>query len=326
MYVNNNIMSAAAAKDPIVITHAISGARCTIYPHGAHLTSYVNSHGREVLFLSRDAALDGSRAIRGGVPLCFPQFGRPDASLPQHGFLRNNLWREVPGSRIDDGVAGGSSRVSLELSLADAIRDRGKTGDWGYEETEYDAAFTYTVSIDGSGFETTIVMENRGATPWKFQVLLHNYFSVQDGKALDGEACNVSGLGGYAVHDKVTGKKSVLPLLPGPDDHPLVTVPTESIIDREYSPPAGTIDLDLTVNAGGPSNVLSLKARGEVDGIRVPVSAVIWNPHRDNAMAMADFGDDQYVDMICVEPGLLRDVPVLGGGKKASFTQIVRCL
>ena len=232
-------MSAAAAKDPIVITHAISGARCTIYPHGAHLTSYVDSSGREVLFLSRDAALDGSRAIRGGVPLCFPQFGRHDESMPQHGFLRNNFWREVPGSRIDDDDGG--SRVSLELSLADAIRARGKTGDWGSEETEYDASFTYTVSINGSGFETTIVMENRGTTPWKkFQVLLHNYFSVRDGKALDGEACNVSGLGGYAFHDKVTGEKSVLPPLLGPDDRPpLVTVPAESVIDREYAPPPG---------------------------------------------------------------------------------------
>ena len=317
--------AAAAAKDPIVITHAISGARCTIYPHGAHLTSYVDSSGREVLFLSRDAALDGSRAIRGGVPLCFPQFGRHDESMPQHGFLRNNFWREVPGSRIDDDDGG--SRVSLELSLADAIRARGKTGDWGSEETEYDASFTYTVSINGSGFETTIVMENRGTTPWKkFQVLLHNYFSVRDGKALDGGACNVSGLGGYAVHDKVTGENSVLPPLLGPDDRPpLVTLPAESVIDRVYAPPPGTVDLDLTVNAG-PSNVLSLKARGEVDGVRVPVSAVIWNPHRDIAMAMADFGDDQYVDMICVEPGLLCDVPVLEGGKKASFTQIVRCL
>ena len=157
--------------------------------------------------------------------------------MPQHGFLRNNFWREVPGSRIDDDDGG--SRVSLELSLADAIRARGKTGDWGSEETEYDASFTYTVSINGSGFETTIVMENRGTTPWKkFQVLLHNYFSVRDGKALDGEACNVSGLGGYAFHDKVTGEKSVLPPLLGPDDRPpLVTVPTESVIDREYAPP-----------------------------------------------------------------------------------------
>ena len=134
----------------------------------------------------------------------------------------------------------------------------------------------------------------------------------------------MSGLGGFAVHDKVTGEMS---LLLGPDDHPLVTVPTESIIDREYTPPPtpGTIDLDLTAHAS-PSNVLSLKAWGEVDGYHVPVSAVIWNPHWDNAKAMADFGDDQCVDMICVEPGLLCDVSMLEGEKKASFNQIVRCL
>ena len=97
--------------------------------------------------------------------------------MPQHGFLRNNYLREFPGSRIDDGTC---ARVSLELSLADAVHAHGN-GDWGAGETEYDAVWTYTVLIDGSGFETTIVMENRGTTPWKFQVLLHNYFSVQDG-------------------------------------------------------------------------------------------------------------------------------------------------
>jgi glucose-6-phosphate 1-epimerase len=306
----------AAAKDPIVIVHRRSGSRCTIYPFGAHLTSYRTSAGKELLFLSRDAILDGSRAIRGGIPLCFPQFGQPDTAMPQHGFLRNNYWTEVSGSRHDDDEYSG---ISLELYLRDAVNARG--GDWG-TDTKYDVRCTYTVKIYDYGFETEIVMENLGETAWNFQVLLHNYFLVRDGAALNGEMCNVKGLGGYAVHDKVSGERYVL----GPDP---VTVPEDMIIDREYTPSphteGGVIDLDLTVSAG-PSNRLSLKASGEVDGTRVPVSGVVWNPHRDNARAMVDFGDDQYVDMICVEPGLLSHVPMLEGGKKASFTQIVRCL
>jgi glucose-6-phosphate 1-epimerase len=73
-------------------------------------------------------------------------------------------------------------------------------------------------------------------------------------------------------------------------------------------------------------NTLSLSACGEVDGKKVCVSGVVWNPYKDNAKAMADFGDDQYVDMICVEPGLLSGVPTVEKGKKASFTQTVKCL
>ncbi len=38
---------------------------------------------------------------------------------------------------------------------------------------------------------------------------------------------------------------------------------------------------------------------------------------------MSDFGSEQYNDMICVEPGLLSNVPKLEGGKRATFTQVM---
>ena len=108
--------------DPITLVHTKSGGQCTIYPFGAHLTSYKTSQGKELLFLSRDAILDGSKAIRGGIPLCFPQFGQPDKSMPQHGFLRNNYWKEVEGSRFDDDEY---ASISLDLELKDVVNARG---------------------------------------------------------------------------------------------------------------------------------------------------------------------------------------------------------
>ena len=50
---------------------------------------------------------------------------------------------------------------------------------------------------------------------------------------------------------------------------------------------------------------------------------VVWNPHKRKAEAMSDFGSEQYNDMICVEPGLLSNVPRLEGGKRATFTQVM---
>jgi len=303
----------AAANSPIHLKHTKSGARCTIYPYGAHLTSYQTPSGKELLFLSRDAILDGSKAIRGGIPLCFPQFGQPDKRMPQHGFLRNNYWSVVEGSMFDDEEGAG---ISLELELKDALNARG--GKWDVD-TKFNAKCTYTVKIGENGFTTTIVMENLGETSWEFQVLLHNYFLVHNHMALNGEMCHVHGFEGYAVDDKISGTNYIH----GSDP---VTIPENIIIDRVYSPPKdGAIDLHLTI-AAGPSNNLSLSASGEVDGVKVPVSGVVWNPHKENALAMADFGDDQYHDMNCVEPGMLRAVPPLDGGKKASFTQVVTCL
>eukprot|EP00581_Thalassiosira_minuscula_P017531 CAMPEP_0183713324 /NCGR_PEP_ID=MMETSP0737-20130205/8198_1 /TAXON_ID=385413 /ORGANISM="Thalassiosira miniscula, Strain CCMP1093" /LENGTH=300 /DNA_ID=CAMNT_0025942091 /DNA_START=29 /DNA_END=931 /DNA_ORIENTATION=- len=299
------------ANDPIKIQHTKTGASCTIYPFGAHLTSYQTGSGKELLFLSRDAKLDGSKAIRGGIPLCFPQFGQPYKSMPQHGFLRNNYWKEVAESRVDDDDGAG---ISMELALKDVVNARG--GKWD-TDTKLDAKCTYTVKINGDGFTTTITMDNLGTESWDFQVLLHNYFLVQSRAALDGSQCNVKGLEGYAVSDKVSGEEYTL----GADP---VTIP-EIIIDRVYTPPKEKMDLSVTI-AAGPSNNISLTASGEVDGTNVPVSGVVWNPHEEKANGMGDFGDDQYVDMICVEPGLLSDVPSLEGGKKASFTQVITCL
>lgn len=300
------------ATDPIKIQHTKSGANCTIYPFGATLTSYQTGSGKELLFLSKDAILDGSKAIRGGVPLCFPQFGQPEKSMPQHGFLRINYWKEVAGSRLDDDEAAG---VSMELSLKDVVNARG--GKWD-TDTKLDVKCTYTVKINGDGFTTTIVMDNIGKESWDFQVLFHTYFLVHAGAAMDGKQCNVKGLEGYTVQDKVSGTDgSVL----GADP---VTLP-ETIIDRVYTAPKDKVDLNLSF-AAGPSNNLSLTASGEVDGTKVPITGVVWNPHAEKAKATPDFGDEQYVDMICVEPGMVKDVPLLEGGKKATFTQTVTCL
>ena len=52
-----------------LVVHTKSGAKAEVYAYGATITSFVTSTGRELLFLSKDAKLDGSKAIRGGIPL-----------------------------------------------------------------------------------------------------------------------------------------------------------------------------------------------------------------------------------------------------------------
>jgi len=73
----------------VQLTHS-SGAICEIYKFGANVTRFCSASGRDVLWVSKSAKLDGSKAIRGGIPIAFPQFGQPDQRMPQHGFARNN--------------------------------------------------------------------------------------------------------------------------------------------------------------------------------------------------------------------------------------------
>ncbi len=78
-----------------------SQASAEIYLYGATVTSWKAAGGSERLFLSSKAALDGSAAIRGGIPIVFPVFGPPsqhsDApevvkTLDKHGFARIHDW------------------------------------------------------------------------------------------------------------------------------------------------------------------------------------------------------------------------------------------
>src|SRR6266851_1752231 len=66
-----------------------------MYLHGAHVTSWQPRGTEEVLFVSSESRWEDGRAIRGGVPICFPWFGgkSDDPSAPAHGFVRAAAWQ-----------------------------------------------------------------------------------------------------------------------------------------------------------------------------------------------------------------------------------------
>ncbi len=78
-----------------------SGAsQVEVLAFGATVISWKDSRGAEQLFLSRKTPLNGSAAIRGGIPIVFPVFGSPTdhavhrglEKLPKHGFARTSTW------------------------------------------------------------------------------------------------------------------------------------------------------------------------------------------------------------------------------------------
>lgn len=283
----------------LTVTHSKSGATAKIHPFGATVISYVPSSGNEVLFLSKLAKLDGSKAIRGGIPLVFPQFGQPDKAMPQHGFLRTNLWN-VQDQYDDEESAG----VTFTLPLNEAVNSRG--GKWSKDETKYDCVVSFSVKVTSSSLITTLTIDNTGDIPFDFQTLQHTYLKVEN--ALDPKACNVTGLEGYTCEDKITNETYTL------GNEPIII---DANVDRIYSNPEKK---NLSVNVQtGRETVVQVEATGSVDGEQVAISGVVWNPHEKKAKEMSDFGDEQYTEMICVEPGMLYDVPAVS--KHAVFTQ-----
>lgn len=292
------------------IVHSASGASAQVHEFGATAISYKTASGQECLFVSRDAKLDSTKAIRGGVPLVFPQFGQPMLDMPQHGFARNSLWSLI--RRFDNADSAG---LEFELDLKNVTDARGE-GEWSLTSGIHDCKLLYLVQVEPEKFTTTLTIVNTGSTTFSFQALLHTYYFVQNHGALDAAQCFVKGLEGYHVHDKISAEQYVN----GTD--PVVI---QSLTDRVYTPPAAITTGEVCVEIGvGQGHMIHLTARSEVADHTVPTSCVVWNPHAEKAKEMGDFGDDQYVDMICVEPGMLNtEQNVLASGQQATLKQVL---
>jgi len=287
-----------------------SGAEATVHPFGATLTSYKTKTGREIIFVSSLAKRDGSKAIRGGIPLVFPQFGQElDKEMRSHGFLRCNLWKS--NNMYED--KNGAACCDFSLSLKNVVE--GRNGKWSVKNTDIDCEVVLTVKVTAYAIRTILNIHNTGNVNFDFQTLFHTYFRVEGGQALNKSLCNVKGLVGYSVEDKVTMNKYIQK-----DEDVFV----DKEVDRIFvNPSKGELDLVLSTTA---SSKIQIQAKAFIDEMQANVSVVIWNPFIEKSKRLSDFDDDEYHNMICVEPGLLREVPSLEPSKKAVFEQIISVL
>lgn len=157
-----------------------TGEAVEILLYGATIISWKDASGAEKLFLSSAAKLDGSKAVRGGIPLVFPVFGagsgsEATAALPQHGFARTSRW-EFLGKSTSEGAGnkdGGDSSVKLDFGLSQS-----NLGEEAKKAWPYAFGLIYSVTLGREGLGTSIVVRNEGSSGWEFQVLMHSYLKV----------------------------------------------------------------------------------------------------------------------------------------------------
>jgi glucose-6-phosphate 1-epimerase len=162
------------------------GDRLVVALHGAHVLSW-QSAGQERLYLSPMSVMDGQAAIRGGVPVCFPQFNQrgPMADrLPKHGFARNLPW-QADSSELNADLA------RLTLRLKDSAQSRG----W------WPQAFEAQLHIELSpgALQLTLDVHNTDDQPLAFSGALHTYLAVPDVTL-----ATLQGLGGQPEWDSLT--------------------------------------------------------------------------------------------------------------------------
>lgn len=160
------------------------GDAITVAPHGAQLLSWVTADGVERLYLSPLAVFDGRAAIRGGVPICCPQFNLRGA-LPKHGFMRNVPW----------ALAGeDAGRIAFALHDSETTR-----AIWPFA-----FAARLELTLAPGRLRIALTLANRGDVPWSFAAALHTYLRVDD----IGEA-RLEGLQGAARWDAVRDQRGV---------------------------------------------------------------------------------------------------------------------
>lgn len=173
---------------PALRLNGPKGATAVVSKLGAQVLSWVTPDGRERLFLSDKAVFDGSVAIRGGVPVCWPQFaGQGD--LPKHGFVRTREW-QVSARRSGDDYA------LLTLELTDDAETRAL---WPHA-----FRIELTVMIEADRLDLELCVANTGETELAFTGALHTYLRV-----VQVEDVVLEGLYGHDYRDAAKGNAVV---------------------------------------------------------------------------------------------------------------------
>ena len=106
----------------VTVNHPTCRARVAL--HGAHVMSWCPTGHEEVLYLSPEAVYREGKAIRGGIPICWPWFNAhpSDPDLPSHGLVRNQFWKLESTDADDEGVVAKLCRTTEQWTVVATIR------------------------------------------------------------------------------------------------------------------------------------------------------------------------------------------------------------
>ncbi len=255
-------------------------ARGRVFLHGAHVTSWVPDGAAEsVIWLSERAQFAEGVAIRGGVPICFPWFGPdvPPAGGPAHGLARLVDWHFDGVDAAADGAV--TARFSVDSSSDapdpgwhEAFRVRPEE----LGEVRFRAVYSVTF---GDTLTTSLRVTNTGDRALGFEAAIHSYYAVSDITQVA-----VSGLEGISYEERAAGAAQE-------ERRDVAEVRFAGEVDRLYAQAPSRV----TLTDAGLGRTIRLDSSGAAGW-------VVWNPHVAKAERMADFGDDEWRGMVCLEP------------------------
>ena len=242
--------------------------QATLFLQGAHLTHFAPKDERNWLWLSELARFQPGRAIRGGIPVCWPWFGDPLRNPPEirkriasssaHGFARTALWR------LED-VRESAHEVEVSLSLS--------ANDDFQEHWDGHALALITFSFSIRGCQIALTTTNLSKAPLAFSQALHTYLPTDDI-----QRTRVLGLGNSQYID--------------------------TLKDWEYASQEGPVyfegEVDRIYETGEALTVVTPSGKRKLTSVGSD-STVVWNPGPGKAQRLSDFPDSAWQKMLCVE-------------------------
>jgi len=255
----------------VVINHQHLDAAFSL--HGAHLVHFQTKQQAPLIYLSKTTPYDHNKAIRGGVPICWPWFGNTEESksknLPSHGFARISQWTLSTTNETDNGVDLEFTLTSTEATKAIWNNDFSLT---------LKASLTDHIAL-------SLITSNTSNKDFSYGGALHTYLHVANSRD-----CSVTGLANSYKDSLDDGKrKSAAQIL-----H--INGSIDSIYDAN----------EQKIVVSDKSNQREITVINEGND-----SVVVWNPWVEIAKKFIDLPDDGYKTMLCVESAITSNQGVL---------------
>ncbi len=149
------------------ITIENNAASAKIALQGAHIFEFQAKGKKRLLYLSETASFKKGKAIRGGIPICWPWFGAnaSDNSLPNHGFARTSLWTHTSTEALGDS----ETKVTLKLQTSPQTLAL-----WPYNfRLTLDIYISETLRLE-------LTSENLDTKPFTLSSALHTYLAIDN--------------------------------------------------------------------------------------------------------------------------------------------------
>jgi len=185
-----SIVEGKGGYPTIKIDNEHANALISIY--GAQVLSYQPKNQADLLFVSDKAYFEHGKAIKGGIPICWPWFGQDQEKVgtQMHGFARNMLWE------LEDTSKSKNGETSVLLSLKETEKTQQL---WSH-------VFQLKLKIKvGKTLSLSLQTKNTGDSSFVITQALHAYFAIDDIYQT-----TVKGLDEVAYLDKVGGKTEFL--------------------------------------------------------------------------------------------------------------------